>query len=435
MLEVITFLEELEIIKHSLISRGYNMNLRAAPDNLGVTKAQPSFAIVPRRLFTSLHFHERTTVGWNMIATGNLKTVLPAISCHPPGLVIALYLQQIDRWHAELLAILLLMMLCTSAHSQIMDIDVTVAKDGSGNFSKVQEAINHAPNFSPRRYKIQIREGIYIENITVPEHKINLMLVGDGMDKTTISGNRSTAGGTTPTYQTATAAIEGQGFVACDITFQNTAGPQDDRAVALRVEANHSAFYRCRFKGYQDTLYTRRESQFFRDCEIYGTVDIIFGDSSAVFQNCIIYALKPLVLQKNTITAQKREYPKENSGIIIHNCTIMASPELRQQGSKFKTFLGRPWGNFSRTIILQSFLDNLIDPGGWLEWEGKGHSVDKVDYAEYENRGPGASTVGRVKWARVINSSGEATKFTVRNFIEGDTWIPSIGIPYFLDLM
>lgn len=141
------------------------------------------------------------------------------------------------------------------------------------------------------------------------------------------------------------------------------------------------------------------------------------------------------MLQKNTITAQKREDPKDNSGIIIHNCTIMASPELRQQGSKFKTFLGRPWGNFSRTIIMQSFLDNLIDPGGWLEWGGKGHSVDKVDYAEYENRGPGASTVGRVKWARVINSSGEATKFTVRNFIDGDTWIPSIGIPYFLDLM
>lgn len=113
----------------------------------------------------------------------------------------------------------------------------------------------------------------------------------------------------------------------------------------------------------------------------------------------------------------------------------MASPELRQQGSKFKTFLGRPWGNFSRTIILQSFLDNLIDPAGWLEWEEKGHGVDKVDYAEYQNRGPGSNTLGRVKWARVINSSGEATKYTVRNFIAGDTWIPSTGIPYFLDLI
>ncbi|KAE9465850.1 hypothetical protein C3L33_02253, partial [Rhododendron williamsianum] len=185
------------------------MNLGAAPDN--VTRAQPSFAIVaPRRLFTSLHIHERMNVGWNMIAIGNLKTVLPAMRCP-----------------AELLAILLLMILCSSAHSQIMDIDVTVAKDGSGNFSKVQEAINQTPNFSPRRYKIHIK---------------------------------------------------------------------------------------------------------------------------------------------------------------------------------------RAMGKFLQTIIMQSFLDNLIDPGGWLEWGGKGHSVDKVDYAEYENRGPGASTVGRVKWARVINSSVEATK-------------------------
>lgn len=89
----------------------------------------------------------------------------------------------------------------------------------AGNFSKVQEAINHAPNFSPRRYKIQIREGIYIENITVPEHKINLMLVGDGMDKTTISGNRSTARGT-PTYQTATA-----GEFCCIIKRRKSIGP------------------------------------------------------------------------------------------------------------------------------------------------------------------------------------------------------------------
>lgn len=89
----------------------------------------------------------------------------------------------------------------------------------AGNFSKVQEAINHAPNFSPRRYKIQIREGIYIENITVPEHKINLMLVGDGMDKTTISGNRSTAGGT-PMYQTATA-----GEFCCIIKRRKSIGP------------------------------------------------------------------------------------------------------------------------------------------------------------------------------------------------------------------
>ncbi|KAH7838008.1 hypothetical protein Vadar_020850 [Vaccinium darrowii] len=322
--------------------------------------------------------------------------------------------------------------LCSSGQSQIVGIDVTVAKDGSGNFLKIQDAINHAPSFSSQRYKIQIGEGLFVENILVPQNKTNLMLVGAGMDKTTISGSRSTAGPDKETCKTATAAIEGPGFVAQDISFENTAGPQNDQAVALRVESDHSAFYRCRFRGYQDTLYARRKSQFFRDCEIYGTVDFIFGDSSVVFQNCMIYALKPLSKQKNSITAQKREFPEDRSGIIIQNCTITASQELYQQRPKVQTFLGRPWGQYSRTIILQSSLDDLIEPQGWLEWEGQ--KRDNVDYAEYENRGPGSNITGRVPWARVINSSSEASQYTVRNFIQGNTWIPK-EIPYSPDLM
>lgn len=136
--------------------------------------------------------------------------------------------------------------------------------------------------------------GKFLKNSRCDQPCSKLMLVGAGMDKTTISGNRSTAG---PDKAT-----------ACDISFENTAGPQSGKAVALRVESDHSAFYRCRFQGFQDTPYTRRRSQFFRDCEIYGTVDFIFGDSSVVFQNCMIYALKPLAQQKNTIIIQNH-YP------------------------------------------------------------------------------------------------------------------------------
>ncbi|KAL7207688.1 hypothetical protein ACSBR1_029607 [Camellia fascicularis] len=107
----------------------------------------------------------------------------------------------------------------------------------------------------------------------------------------------------------------------------------------------------------------------------------------------------------------------------MQNCTIKAADDLRQENFKFKTFLGRPWGNLSRTIIMQSYLDDIIDPKGWLEWNGR--SPDRVYYAEYKNEGPGANTGGRVPWEKVINSSIEATNFTLRNFIEGDKWIPA----------
>ncbi|KAL7184680.1 hypothetical protein ACSBR2_026761 [Camellia fascicularis] len=331
-----------------------------------------------------------------------------------------------------MLALTVLITLWWSSLGKSMPIYTTVAQDGSGNFTRIADAILAAPNYSKRRYYIKIKAGFYRENIFVGEQKTNLTFVGDGMNKKVISGNKSYGGGF-KTYDTATAGIEGQGFVAQDITFENTAGPYKNQAVALRNQAENSAFFKCRFQGYQDTLYTVRGKQFFRECEIYGTVDFIFGNAAVFFQNSIIYAKKPLNLQTNTITAQKREKQDEKTGTIMQNCTIKAADDLRQQNFKFKTFLGRPWGNFSRTIIMKSYLDDIIDPKGWLEWNGR--SPDRVYYAVYKNTGPRANTGGRVPWEKVINSSIEATNFTLRNFIEGDKWIPATGIPFFLDLL
>src|SRR4051812_33194604 len=109
------------------------------------------------------------------------------------------------------------------------------------------------------------------------------------------------------------------------MTFENTAGPEKHQAVALRSGSDKSVFYRCSIKGYQDTLYVYSQRQFYRECDIYGTVDFIFGDAAAVLQGCNIYARKPASGQKNTVTAQARTDPGENTGIIIHNCRISAA--------------------------------------------------------------------------------------------------------------
>ncbi|KAM7462499.1 hypothetical protein LguiA_030620 [Lonicera macranthoides] len=309
--------------------------------------------------------------------------------------------------------------------------DVIVAKDGTGNFSIIKDAIEAAPNYGLTRFYIRIKEGSYIENIIIGKEKRNIAIIGDGIGKTIISGNRSRGIGI-GTYKTATVGVNGDGFFAQGITFKNVAGPLNYQAVALKSEADQCAFYQCSFEGFQDTLYAKRGIQFFTECEIYGTVDFIFGKASAVFQNCIIYARTPLPGQSNTITAQGREEPQGIDGTVIHNCTITATKDLRQQGSKVKTYLGRPWGIYSRTVIMQSFLDNIIDPHGWLNWTGR--TLDRPYYAEFDNRGPGASTNARVKWALVINRSA-AAEFSVRNFIQGHKWIPAIGIPVHLDLL
>lgn len=225
-------------------------------------------------------------------------------------------------------------------------------------------------------------------------------------------------------------AAVGDGFIARGITIRNTAGPQNHQAVALRSGSDLSVFYQCSFEGYQDTLYVHSERQFYRECDIYGTVDFIFGNAAVVLQNCNIFARDP-PNKTNTVTAQGRTDPNQNTGISIHNCRITAAPDLKSSKNSVKTYLGRPWKQYSRTVVMKTFLDGLINPEGWMPWSGN-FALKTLYYGEYLNTGAGSSAANRVKWEgyRVITSAAEASKFTPANFIAGNSWIPATNVPF-----
>nr|QIR83168.1 pectin methylesterase 10 [Cunninghamia lanceolata] len=320
--------------------------------------------------------------------------------------------------------------LLQAPNAAVAGANVVVAKDGSGQYMSIVDAVNDAPSKSNQRYIIYVKAGMYSENVTVSRKKTNLMFVGDGMGKTIIVAGRNVREGFT-TFRSATFAASGKGFIARDITFINNAGPENHQAVALRVGADYSAIYRCNFIGYQDTLYVHSLRQFYRECDIYGTVDFIFGNAAVVIQNSNIFPRRPMANQKNTITAQSRKDPNQNTGISIHNCKVAAAKELIPVKSQFPTYLGRPWKMYSRTVYMQTFLDDLIDPAGWLEWSGN-FALKTLYYGEYRNTGPGANLAGRVKWSgyRVITTADEANQFTVASLISGSTWLPSTGISF-----
>ncbi|CAN6468223.1 unnamed protein product [Victoria cruziana] len=307
--------------------------------------------------------------------------------------------------------------------------NVVVAKDGSGKYTTVSAAVAAAPSKSTSRYIIYIKAGTYDEVVDVPKSKTNLMFIGDGIGKTVITGSRNVKDGWT-TFRSATVAAVGNGFIARDITFQNTAGASKHQAVALRVGSDLSAFYRCSFLGYQDTLYVHSLRQFYKQCDVYGTVDFIFGNAAVVFQDCNLYARRPDSGQNNMFTAQGREDPNQNTGISIQNCKLSAASDLAPVKSSFKTYLGRPWKQYSRTVVMQSQIDDLVDPAGWHEWSGN-FALSTLFYGEYLNRGAGAGTSQRVKWPgyRVLSASA-ASQFTVQNFIGGNNWLPATGVPF-----
>ncbi|XP_024022579.1 putative pectinesterase/pectinesterase inhibitor 22 [Morus notabilis] len=217
-------------------------------------------------------------------------------------------------------------------------------------------------------------------------------------------------------------SVSGKGFIARDMTFRNTAGPENHQAVALRVDSDQSAFFRCSMEGHQDKLYAHSLRQFYRECDIYGTIDFIFGNGAAVLQNCKIYTRVPLPLQKVTIAAQGRKNPHQSTGSPSQYSYVLATQP---------TYLGRPWKQYSRTVYMNTYMSGLVQPRGWLEWYGD-FALGTLWYGEYRNYGPGAHLSGRVKWPgfHVIRDAATANFFTVGRFIDGMSWLPSTGIKF-----
>lgn len=209
--------------------------------------------------------------------------------------------------------------------------------------------------------------------------------------------------------------------------FVNTAGAAKHQAVALMSTADESVFYRCKMDAFQDTLYSHSNRQFYRECNIYGTVDFIFGNSAVVLQNCNIFPRKPMTGQQDTITAQGKIDPNQNTGISIQNCTILPFGNL----TGVNTFLGRPWKNYSTTVYLQSLMGSFIHPNGWLPWVGT-TAPDTIFYGEYQNYGAGAVTKNRVKWKglKLNLNAKQVGKFTVKSFLKGEKWISAADVKF-----
>nr|XP_043633753.1 pectinesterase-like [Erigeron canadensis] len=322
--------------------------------------------------------------------------------------------------------------------------DVVVAQDGSGDFNTIQEAVNSADSRRRSdRFVIYVKAGTYNEQVIIPKEVQYITMYGDGINQTIVSGDRNLGANNLRTMSsqylqdTATflwfiwiAEVWSRGFMARDMTFRNTAGSELHQAVALLSGSDQSVVYRCSIEGYQDTLYTTQYTQFYKDCKIFGTVDFIFGDAQAVFQDCDIFVRKPYPHGGLVVTSHGRTFENESTGYSLQGCKIVAGDDLKPIIGQIKpSFLGRPWRPYARTIFMQSFLDDIIDPQGWLDDQGY---YETLYYGEYQNNGPGSSTDNRVNWPgyHIIVDQDTANEYTVANFISGNDWLPATGVPF-----
>ncbi|KAK2456925.1 pectinesterase [Trifolium repens] len=306
--------------------------------------------------------------------------------------------------------------------------NAVVAKDGSGQFNTVLDAINSYPKKHVGRFVIYVKAGVYDEYIQVDKKKKNLLIYGDGPTKTIITGNKNFVDGY-KTMRSATFSTTAEDFIAKAMTFENTAGASKHQAVALRVQGDRSAFFDCAIRGYQDTLYAHAHRQFYKNCEISGTVDFIFGYASTVIQSSKIIIRKPDANQQNIIVADGTQQKNMPTGVVLQNCEIMPEPELQADRLTVKSYLARPWKAYSRAIFMENTIGDLIQPDGYLPWAGN-QFLDTCFFAEYNNIGPGSDVKARVQWGKGVLTKADAIKYTASEWIQGGIWLPATGIPF-----
>ena len=292
--------------------------------------------------------------------------------------------------------------------------DLVVAKDGSGDFFTVQEAVNAVPDFRKEgRTMILVRPGVYKEKLIVPECKINVSLIGQ--DGAVISGDdyaskKNRFGENMSTSGSSSCYIYAPDFYAENITFENTAG-RVGQAVACFVSADRAVFRHCRFLGNQDTLYTygRHCRQYYDECYIEGTVDFIFGWSTAVFNRCTIRSVG-----NGYVTAPSTD-EGEAFGYVFFDCNLTASEGVD------KVYLSRPWRPYGQAVFIRCRLGKHIVPEGWHNW-GKKEAEKTVYYAEYESTGEGACPEQRASFSRQLENTDD---FTLEKILGGDDgWNP-----------
>jgi pectinesterase len=302
--------------------------------------------------------------------------------------------------------------LSSFGQNQTFPTSFTVAKDGSGDFKTIQEAVNAVRDLSEVQVPIYIKKGVYREKLIIPGHKWKISLIGEDKALTTITFDDYSGKNGINTYTSHTVLVQGNEFSAENLTFENTAGPVG-QAVALHVEADRVVIKNCRILGNQDTLFPSADTsrQYYVDCYIEGTTDFIFGAATVVFERCHIHS------KKNSYITAASTTQAQAFGFVFVDCKLTADSAAQ------KVYLGRPWRPYAKTVFITTQMDQHILPAGWHVWNNNDNHLNTF-YAEYGSYGPGFNKESRVNWSKQLTKK-EAKQYTLKHIFKGAvSWIP-----------
>ena len=304
--------------------------------------------------------------------------------------------------------------------------NVVVAKDGSGNYTTIQAAIDAAPTSRTAPYIIYIKNGKYSEKVNIPSNKPFIHLVGESVGGTIISwgdySGKVVNGVTIGTSTSSTLTVNANDFLMLNVTVENTTGYVGDgpQALAISLNGDRNVVKNCRFISGQDTVLANQagKRQYFKNCYIDGNTDFIFGNSIAVFDSCVIFPRDRVDGSSGGYVTAANTPAGQTYGYVFRDCRITVNRGVTNYT------LGRPWQNDAstadasksntKTIFINSIMGKSIRPEGWSTWDA-GTNTSLITYAEYKTKnfdGTPHNIASRVAWSKQLTDV-EAAAYTL----------------------
>ena len=321
-----------------------------------------------------------------------------------------------------------------------------VAKDGSGDFTRIQEAVDAVPEGTGEPVRILVQAGEYREKVVI--HRDGIRLTGEDRDRTVIVWNGCAkdqyADGTEKgTFLSSTLMTTGRDIRVENLTIRNDAGDGREvgQAVAVYAAGDRGIWRNCRLLAHQDTLFCgpvrlpntaedlgertgcaeayprvedgpqTRGRLYFDHCFIRGDVDFIFGPYRCWFEQCTLFMNERGGWYTAANTNRDQPY-----GFVFHRCLLTG------ECGEGKAYLGRPWRKYARTVFLDCEMDSHVAPEGFADWDEERVITDRC--GEWHTTGPQADQRFRHPAQKRLTDA-EAEAYTLSRVLGGaDGWLP-----------
>lgn len=320
---------------------------------------------------------------------------------------------------------------------------IHISQDGTGDFKSINEALDSLPKDNTSEQILYIHKGFYKERITVSVPCVTF--VGENAENTILSYDLYARmmmkdGSKRGTFRSYSCLVDTHDFTARNITFENSAGKGTDvgQALALYADGDRLFFENCRFLGNQDTLFTgplppkeiepngfigpKQSSQringrhYYKNCYLEGDIDFVFGSATAYFEGCTFFSKYTGKEISSYVTAASTPAEQEY-GYVMENCRFESNCPADN------AYLGRPWREYAKTVLINCFMDNHICKEGWHDWN-KEAAHEHTFYAEYGSFGPGAAMEKRPSWIHRLTET-DLARYKKEAVLSGeDGWRP-----------